>query len=112
MRTLFLAWQDKATSRAWYPIGRLDADIAKSRFKFRYTHGAEMAHKRAGMEPLDSFPDFHKIYESSDLFPLFRNRILGESREDFPDYLKQLDLSPIGNPPALPGDLKSLTVPG
>jgi hypothetical protein len=46
------------------------------------------------MEPLDSFPDFHKIYESSDLFPLFRNRILGESREDFPDYLKQLDLSP------------------
>jgi hypothetical protein len=94
MRTLYLAWQDKASTRAWYTIGRLDADIAKSRFKFRYTQGAEMAHKQAGLVPLDSFPEFHKIYESTDLFPLFRNRILGEGREDFQNYLQQLDLSP------------------
>jgi len=94
MRTLYLAWQDKASTRAWYPIGRLDADIVKSRFKFRYTQGAEIAHQKAGLEPLDSFPDFHKIYESSTLFPLFQNRILGEGRADFQDYLRQLDLSP------------------
>ena len=29
-RTLFLAWQDKAQSRRWFPIGRLDADIERS----------------------------------------------------------------------------------
>jgi hypothetical protein len=53
-----------------------------------------MAHKKAGLEPLDSFPDFHKVYESTELFPLFRNRILGEERKDFKEYLTQLDLSP------------------
>jgi len=94
MRTFFLAWQDKGLTRAWYPIGRLDADVKKNSFQFRYTQGAEMAHKKAGLEPLDAFPDFHKIYKSTDLFPLFRNRILGEGRADFQEYLKQLDLSP------------------
>ena len=94
MKTLFVAWQDKANTRAWYPIGRLDADVARSRFEFKYIQGAEMARKGAGLEPLDAFPDFHKIYKSSELFPLFRNRILGEGREDFKDYIQQLGLDP------------------
>src|SRR5882757_1787027 len=93
MKTLFLAWQDTASTRAWYPIGRLDANVSKSQFRFGYTHGAELAHKQVGLEPLDSFPDFHKTYESSELFPLFRNRILGEDRTDFKEYLNQLDLN-------------------
>lgn len=94
MKTLFLAWQDTVATRAWYPIGRLDADVPASRYRFGYTHGAEMAHKKAGLEPLDSFPDFRKIYESPELFPLFRNRVLAESRSDFKEHLQQLDLSP------------------
>lgn len=94
MKTLFLAWQDQAASRAWYPIGRLDADLAKSRFQFGYTHGAELAHKRAGLKPLDAFPDFRRIYQSTELFPLFRNRIVNEGRKDFQDYLRQLGLTP------------------
>jgi hypothetical protein len=98
MKTLFLAWQDTAATRAWYPIGRLDADVLNSRFQFGYTHGAELAHNVAGLEPLDSFPDFHKKYESSELFPMFRNRVLAEDRKDFKEYLRQLDLSPDANP--------------
>jgi len=94
MRTLFLAWQDTTTTRAWYPIGRLDADLKKSHFQFGYTRGAQIAHEKAGLQPLDSFPDFHRLYKSSELFPLFRNRILGEDRKDFKEYLRQLDLSP------------------
>lgn len=94
MKTLFLAWQDTAGTRAWYPIGRLDADLATSRYRFGYTHGAETAHEKAGLQPLDSFPNFHELYESPELFPLFRNRILGVERKDFQEYLKQLDLSP------------------
>lgn len=94
MKTLFLAWQDTAATRAWYPIGRLDADLSKSRYKFGYTRGAAMAQENAGMTPLDSFPDFNRIYKSPELFPLFRNRILGEDRKDFKEYLRQLDLSP------------------
>ena len=94
MKTLFVAWQDTAHTRAWYPIGRLDADVAKSHFEFSYTQGAEFARQGAGMEPLDAFPDFHKVYKSSELFPLFRNRILGQNREDFKDFIQQLGLDP------------------
>ena len=32
-RTLFLAWQDKGDSRQWFPVGRLDADRALSRYR-------------------------------------------------------------------------------
>ena len=94
MKTLFVAWQDVGHTRAWYPIGRLDADVQRSHFQFSYTQGAEVARQRAGLAPLDAFPDFHRIYESSELFPLFRNRILGAGREDFNEYIQQLGLDP------------------
>ena len=42
-RTLYLAWQDKAQSRRWFPIGRLDADVERPRYRFRYIGGAEQA---------------------------------------------------------------------
>ncbi len=42
-KTLFLAWQDKGRSRRWFPVGRLDADVEHSRYRFRYTGGAEEA---------------------------------------------------------------------
>ena len=94
MKTLFLAWQDNVRTRLWFPIGRLDADVPHSRFHFGYTRGAEMAHKQAGLEPLDSFPDFKKEYESGELFPLFRNRVMDVDRKDFGEYLQRLDLDP------------------
>ncbi len=94
MKSLFLAWQDSGPSRAWFPIGRLDAEIGQSRYSFGYTHGATRAAAQAGLQPLLAFPDFDGIYESSELFPLFRNRVLGSDRSDFLDYLKQLDLKP------------------
>jgi len=92
--SLFLAWQDSGPSRAWFPIGRLDAEISQSRYSFGYTQGATRAASQAGLQPLLAFPDFDETYESSDLFPLFRNRVLGSDRSDFLDYLKQLDLKP------------------
>jgi len=92
MKSLFLAWQDAGTTRAWFPIGRLDADVEHSSYHFGYTHGAERAAQEAGFKPLLSFPDFNNSYESRELFPLFRNRVVGSDREDFHDYLQQLDL--------------------
>jgi hypothetical protein len=94
MNSLFLAWQDSGRSRAWFPIGRLDADPSQSRFFFGYTHGAERAAQVAGLRPLESFPDFRKTYESGELFPLFKNRVMDSERVDFGDYLRQLDLAP------------------
>lgn len=98
MKSLFLAWQDVGKSRAWFPIGRLDADIEHSSYHFGYTHGAERAVQEAGFTPLLSFPEFNHSYESSELFPLFRNRVVGSDREDFRDYLQQLGLSEGADP--------------
>jgi hypothetical protein len=90
MRTLFLAWQAPA-ERAWFPVGRLDADTALSRYRFSYTRGA-LAAKREGFHPVVSFPSFEESYESSKLFPMFKNRVLGQQRRDFPSYLASLAL--------------------
>src|SRR5438445_193550 len=94
MKTLFLAWQSPDENRAWFPIGRLDADIDAHRYLFRYTNGALIAQRDAGFRPLLSFPDFHRGYESGELFSLFQNRVLDPARKDFLEYLKFLDLRP------------------
>lgn len=97
-QTLFLAWQDQAGTRQWFPVGRLDVLKPQSRYRFWYVQGAERARQQSGFEPLVDFPDFHKSYESAELFPLFRNRVLAPGRRDFPDYLKHLDLPEAADP--------------
>src|SRR5262249_15992206 len=92
-KTLFLAWQDKGQSREWFPIGRLDISDGGRIYKFRYVMGAKKAQARAGFRPLLDFPQWDRAYESSVLFPLFMNRIVQSSREDFPEYLGMLDLT-------------------
>ena len=39
-----------------------------------------------------------RAYESSDLFPLFRNRVMGPRRSDFFEYLRMLDLPETAEP--------------
>ncbi|MBV8466244.1 MAG: hypothetical protein JO218_09895 [Burkholderiales bacterium] len=94
MTTLFVAWQASDSSRAWFPIGRLDASAAKDEYVFRYTRGALQAQKRSGFEPLVAFPEFERRYESHELFPLFKNRVLDPGRKDFAEYLEWLALDP------------------
>lgn len=93
MKSLFLAWQ--APTRAWYPIGRLNADREHSVYEFQYIHGAIRAHEQVGFNPLPAFPRFDARYEASELFPLFKNRVLDPHRRDFADYLRTLDLDPL-----------------
>jgi hypothetical protein len=97
MKSLFLAWQ--APNRAWFPVGRLDADVPSHHYCFGYTKGAEQAARQAGFTPLLSFPQFAEKYESSELFPLFQNRVLDSGRKDFATYLTSLDLAPNTNDP-------------
>lgn len=97
-RTLFLAWQDQAASRAWFPIGRLDADPAKPLYRFRYIRGAEVAGREAGFPPLEDFPDLDRDYRAAELFPLFKNRVMAPGRPDFLSYLQQLGLSDRADP--------------
>lgn len=96
MKSLFLAWQaptDATRSRAWFPVGRLDVESSRSpHYRFRYTGGALTARREVGFQPLLSFPDFQKAYESDELFPLFQNRVISPKRTDFQEYIQWLDL--------------------
>lgn len=94
MSTLFVAWQAHGSSRAWFPIGRLDASKENHEYVFRYIRGALHARDRAGFAPLLAFPEFERRYESNELFPLFKNRVLDPSRKDFAEYLDWLALDP------------------
>ncbi len=96
-RTLFLAWQDTRPqdtrpSRAWFPVGQLDADVDHSLYRFRYINGAKRAQQAAGFTPLIEFPKFDGDYHSNELFPLFQNRVMNRTRPDFAEYLQSLDL--------------------
>lgn len=97
-RALFLAWQDKDGSRQWFPVGRLDADLALPLFRFRYTGGAVRAQEEVGFLPAVDFPELRADYRSTELFPLFRNRVMARGRPDFAAYLKSLDLQEQADP--------------
>ena len=98
-KTLFLAWQDKREkSRLWFPIGRLDANVERSLFRFRYTVGAKRAQQEAGFPPLIEFPELDKDYQSLELFPLFSNRVIAPGRPDRSGYLSNLDLPEDASP--------------
>lgn len=96
-KTLFLAWQDKAGSHQWFPVGRLDV-WDNELYHFRYVRGAEKAKETGGFTPLYDFPDLYGSYKSPELFPLFKNRVLTPGRRDFHEYLKCLDLPDQADP--------------
>ena len=50
------------------------------------------AQQKAGFLPLIEFPKLDEGYESSELFPLFQNRVINRARPDLADYLSYLDL--------------------
>ena len=92
-RVLYLAWRDAGGSKEWFPVGRLDADVQRSSYRFRYICGAKRARDKAGFPRLIEFPGLEEDYTSPELFPLFQNRVMNRSRPDFEDYLHGLDLT-------------------
>lgn len=97
-KTLFLAWKDTANSRQWFPIGRLDADLAGPEYRFRYTGGAVRAQSEASFPLLIEFPHLEWDYRASRLFPLFQNRVMNQRRPDRARYLRNLDLAVSADP--------------
>jgi hypothetical protein len=89
MKKLFLAWQD-SRSRHWFPIGKLTFD--GNHYHFVYTHGVKKAQTEANFKLLHSFSERDRIYTSSELFPLFSNRLMRPSRPDYQDYIQWLNI--------------------
>lgn len=91
MKTLFLAWR-ASVCHTGYPIGRLDI-TASDQYVFRYTRGMLRARRNHGFPVLPAFPDLRGTYDSTELFPLFQNRVMNRKRRDLADYLTSLGLS-------------------
>ncbi|MBW4623286.1 MAG: hypothetical protein KME17_28500 [Cyanosarcina radialis HA8281-LM2] len=89
MKKLFLAWQDSKT-RHWFPIGQLTFD--GQNYNFVYTHGVKKAQAESNFQLLHSFPNLERVYTSSELFPLFSNRLMRPSRPDYQDYIQGLNI--------------------
>jgi hypothetical protein len=89
MKTLFLAWQNPK-SRAWFPIGKLSFD--GKYYQFVYTQGAKQAQDKCGFNLVYSFPDVDRVYTSTELFPLFSNRVMRRSRPDYQSYMTWLNI--------------------
>lgn len=89
MKKLFLAWQDSQT-RHWFPIGKLTFD--GKNYHFVYTHGVKKAQAESNFKLLHSFPECDRVYTSSELFPLFSNRLMRPSRPDYQDYIQWLNI--------------------
>lgn len=87
MKTLFLAWQDPKV-REWFPVGRLTHE--NNVYCFVYTKGAE---KSKNFVPFSTMRDLDSVYESSELFPIFLNRLLPSSRPDYSNFISWLNIA-------------------
>ena len=85
-------WQHPET-RAFHHIGRLSRSDGCYRFAYNAT-----ANEVPGFEPLANFPDFHRTYESQQLFPVFANRVMTVRRDGYADYVAALGLGPTPEP--------------
>lgn len=92
---LFVAWRSGEPSHStWGPVGILERTL-NGGYRFTYTKGArnlEGFHPFPGMSRLDA------VYESEDLFPMFANRLLNQSRPEYRPSLAWSGFDP-DNPP-------------
>jgi len=83
---LILSWKN-TTTHMWVPVGRLK--FQNNHYFFQYTKGTENLKE---FKTFDKMTDRNKVYESEELFPLFKNRLLQKSRPEYSEYLDWLDI--------------------
>jgi hypothetical protein len=93
MNNLFVAWQQPGSGE-WIPVASLER--YDHGYRFFYTQGVLRA---KNFRPVGGMDKLDFVYESTTLFPLFSNRIIGKSRPEFKDYLRWLGLDSMGNDP-------------
>ena len=96
MNALFVAWHTNEPPPVWGPVGRLEHE--NGLYRFRYTQGANTL---SGFQPFDGMDDLQQVYESDQLFPLFTNRLLSASRQEYRPYLTWSGFDPDDPPEPL-----------
>lgn len=91
---VFVAWRSGGeTTGKWGPVGRLER--IPSGYRFVYTQGARTLE---GFHPFPGMSNVEAVYESRELFPLFANRLLANSRPEYQSFLEWSGFGP-DNPP-------------
>lgn len=94
MSTLLVASRSgEPQNGGWSPIGRLECNGGI--YRFVYTQGARTA---KGFTPFHGMEELAQIYESSELFPVFANRLLPKTRPEYEAFLQWSGFDP-ANPP-------------
>jgi len=93
VRRLWVTWQDPET-RAMFPVGCL-AELEDGSWSFWYVQRARTV---PGFHAFASFPELEKEYRSTQLFPVFANRLMSPRRPDYPAYLDALNLDERATP--------------
>jgi len=82
---LILTWRNPE-SRLWVPVAQLSHSNGK--YIFNYTNGA----KTDNFMTFGNMVKLDNTYQSDELFPLFKNRLLSKSRPEYDDYMGWLDI--------------------
>ncbi len=90
-RTLIVFWRSPRLDRL-LAIGVLTLRKESPRFEFRYVEEVHLAIGQ-GFRAFLEFPTLGQAYVADELFPLFANRLMAESRPDYDWYLERHGLS-------------------
>ncbi len=87
---LILAWKNHY-NHDWVPVGKLS--YADNKYFFEYTESAKKFYREGQFAPFSHMIKVDEHYESEELFPIFKNRLLPKSRPEYNNYLNWLKLS-------------------
>jgi len=88
VRRLIVAWQNPIEGGPIVPVGFLERTATGYRFGY-----LRRARTLPGFRPFLGLPDLSQRYESTVLFPLFRQRLMDRRRSDLSRYFAILGLS-------------------
>ena len=72
-------------------MGLLTRSVSDGSEAYRFVY-LKTAENLDGFQRLPGLPDLHRVYDSEELFPLFRNRQMPRRRPDYPAYVRKLAL--------------------
>lgn len=79
------------------PVGLLTQRVTDGQTSYEFVY-LKLAEQQESFDPLPGFPDLHRRYQSTRLFPLFANRQMPRERPDYDAFVQQLDLTAEADP--------------
>lgn len=88
-RRLYAAWRNP--DGLIRPVGVLTLRESDDQPRYRFAY-LKAAAQFDGFDGLPGLGDLHRVYESEQLFPVFRNRLMPRRRADYEDFVQRLNL--------------------